>query len=982
MIINELRLKNIKSYGTGTDDNGITIRFYPGINRISGCNGSGKSTIIEAIGYALFEAKPQCFENFDTTTYFLRTGCNSGEIDITFKCDNETYRVERGLGPANKRRAKVILVDDNSICAENEKEVSSFLCRLLGFVDSTHLSEMFIKLIGIKQGYLTRPFDSKPSHAKDFFEPLLEVEIFRHCYDQIKPAMDTFDVQINKCNCLLAIAEERIRERQDSYMTVITKSEELLTLEQQIKGTMRTLISLRNQKEKLEDTAATIIELTHKYNESQLIYNLQKQKCTQAQIQTDLSRQAVHNLEDLLPSYNLFIETEAKIKNLRNNQDKQRDLIDKKNCIIHHKLELNANLNATTDHIKLLVDQIEAKQLEIRQIANNKSIGVQQLKQSKQAFQCHTAKIQRIKKDLASIHAFIANIPKIIAHQQQLIAQIVDLDKNCTIFDRTRTREVCNFSVEAEQQLQESTNQLAILRERYQNLVLQQKNLNNGLCPFVKKQQCHRKKNNINIEDKLTKLSKKISQHTALIESNRKILDVYQKQRDVLIHQSGFIDSQYKYSKKLITELQKSVKNLIPNDIAQHIASLRSYISNIPNFPTNTTQKNLDYNKLYSTALKFQHLAENWWEIVNGLATQILDKEDKKLNDIAISQYHINHQDNLLVCLTDEVEMLNKTKQINIDKQKDVKNQLTKTEETIATYTKELEKFNNISEELTKQTSIIETTRKNYLAYISIYSVGEQAQSKEIELQSCLINLESTANRLTTIENDLQAIQIGFDHQALDRIKEIYLEKSNQVAIDSSRLNHIKESLILEKLRYTEWETSCAKKNQLLKQIARIKATKKLGELARNVFKQAAPIVSQYICNNIATKAQKIFNAINGEPIELRWHANRYSLRVIPGERRFAMLSGGEQNKLALAMILAMIEEFSKLRFCIFDEPTYGIDIYSREKLAKTMLAAQDTANMEQLLIVSHDDIFESQVEHCVLLTKTLMYGTQIRYCG
>ena len=34
-------------------------------------------------------------------------------------------------------------------------------------------------------------------------------------------------------------------------------------------------------------------------------------------------------------------------------------------------------------------------------------------------------------------------------------------------------------------------------------------------------------------------------------------------------------------------------------------------------------------------------------------------------------------------------------------------------------------------------------------------------------------------------------------------------------------------------------------------------------------------------------------------------------------------------------MTLAMIEEFSGLRFCIFDEPTYGVDADSRHKLAE-----------------------------------------------
>jgi len=136
--------------------------------------------------------------------------------------------------------------------------------------------------------------------------------------------------------------------------------------------------------------------------------------------------------------------------------------------------------------------------------------------------------------------------------------------------------------------------------------------------------------------------------------------------------------------------------------------------------------------------------------------------------------------------------------------------------------------------------------------------------------------------------------------------------------------------------------------------------------------------LAQHLCNRIATRAQGIYNQINSDPIELKWDADRYSLRVTPGERRFAMLSGGEQTKLALAMTLSMIEEFSGLKFCIFDEPTYGVDAESRHKLADAILQAQEAAGLNQLLLVSHDDAFEGKIEHAILLEKSATSGTAV----
>ena len=74
MIIHSIRLKNIKSYGEGADGNGVVVSFEPGVNRIAGRNGHGKTTLIESLGYALFLTQPQPEENFQPATSFPRHG--------------------------------------------------------------------------------------------------------------------------------------------------------------------------------------------------------------------------------------------------------------------------------------------------------------------------------------------------------------------------------------------------------------------------------------------------------------------------------------------------------------------------------------------------------------------------------------------------------------------------------------------------------------------------------------------------------------------------------------------------------------------------------------------------------------------------------------------------------------------------------------------------------------------------------------------
>src|SRR5256885_583810 len=126
MIVKSVRLKNIKSYGEGTDGQGVTIGFHSGINRVAGRNGNGKTTLIEGLGYALFFCEPEFEESFRLPTYLLRAGQKEGSIEVVFEHEKITYRVERGIGQS-KIRSKVIQVSDGSTCANDDAEVSDFL---------------------------------------------------------------------------------------------------------------------------------------------------------------------------------------------------------------------------------------------------------------------------------------------------------------------------------------------------------------------------------------------------------------------------------------------------------------------------------------------------------------------------------------------------------------------------------------------------------------------------------------------------------------------------------------------------------------------------------------------------------------------------------------------------------------------------------------------------------------------------------------
>jgi exonuclease SbcC len=72
----------------------------------------------------------------------------------------------------------------------------------------------------------------------------------------------------------------------------------------------------------------------------------------------------------------------------------------------------------------------------------------------------------------------------------------------------------------------------------------------------------------------------------------------------------------------------------------------------------------------------------------------------------------------------------------------------------------------------------------------------------------------------------------------------------------------------------------------------------------------------------------------------------------------------------AIALQMAMVNEFSDSRFCIFDEPTAHLDEDRCENLADAIRRIRTDLGFTQLLLVSHDDTFGTDVEHVVEFEK------------
>jgi len=128
MIIRSLRMRNIRSY---IDE---TITFPEGTVLLSGDIGSGKTTILLAIEFAVFGIMKGVLSG----SALLRHGTNSGSVELSLRIDEQEVIIKRTL----KRTSLGVAQDSGSIMINNKpfegtpQEIKSKVLELIGYPES------------------------------------------------------------------------------------------------------------------------------------------------------------------------------------------------------------------------------------------------------------------------------------------------------------------------------------------------------------------------------------------------------------------------------------------------------------------------------------------------------------------------------------------------------------------------------------------------------------------------------------------------------------------------------------------------------------------------------------------------------------------------------------------------------------------------------------------------------------------------------
>ena len=246
MQILSIHLKNIKSHRD------TELAFSTGINVLSGPNGVGKSTIFEAIGYALFGVDAQSFVgNVDR---FVTIGEKRGEITVVFQLtDDERYRVSRTVGTPSKwllakEAGGRFEIEEH----KDSKETEARLKELLGLKTGRSLAEQFELVIGPFQNEFLGPFVIKqPARRRDKFDEILGIDTWRKTFNETRVLSSAIKAKIDTLESAIAPLKDQVAE-------LPTKKAEHKAARQ---GLEETEAELKSQQQKLKELEALLVDV-------------------------------------------------------------------------------------------------------------------------------------------------------------------------------------------------------------------------------------------------------------------------------------------------------------------------------------------------------------------------------------------------------------------------------------------------------------------------------------------------------------------------------------------------------------------------------------------------------------------------------------------------------------------------------------------------------------------------------------------------
>ncbi|HLC90874.1 MAG TPA: SMC family ATPase [Candidatus Nanoarchaeia archaeon] len=232
MLLQELRLENIRSYTKGT------IRFPIGSTLLSGDIGSGKSSLLLAVEFALFgTSRPDL-----PAEALLKKGAVHGSVELLFTLQGQQYQIKRNLKKEKDsiKQASGYVISNNSKKELTAVELKAEILSLLGYPEdllSKNKNYVFRYTVYCPQEEMRYILQEDPEARLDTLRKIFNIDKYKVIRDNIQLVLRGMRVDIavlkgstehlERCREELRAAQQQEHDLQQAASALRPKLENL-----------------------------------------------------------------------------------------------------------------------------------------------------------------------------------------------------------------------------------------------------------------------------------------------------------------------------------------------------------------------------------------------------------------------------------------------------------------------------------------------------------------------------------------------------------------------------------------------------------------------------------------------------------------------------------------------------------------------------------------------------------------------------------
>ncbi|WP_346292798.1 SMC family ATPase [Sphaerothrix gracilis] len=917
MQILSLTLKNFKAHSDRH------FEFQPGTNAICGENGAGKTSLLEAIAWALFNYQGD-YKRED----LIRNGSSSAQVRVVFVSshDSRTYEVQRCTS-----RGYTLFdpqLDQRLALSRVKDEVLPWLRQHLGVEPGTDLAQLFANTIGVPQGTFTADFLLPPDKRKPIFDTVLKVEAYRTVYKQSNHLRKYAEAQVEAQQREIAQYEESLQNWEALQQQQQQVSQSLSQSKAQLQMQQTELAKLAEQLQQQRQQAA---ELQQAQNQLQQAYTqLQARQQANQLLQQNLqqAQQAAAVCQAQQAAHHAYLQTSETLQQLEAQSQQQQQIQSQRQALERQLAQRQSELTRLT----LQLEQASATEAELAQLQPliqqqaDLETQLQHINQQQQAAQQQQTLQRSWQQQLRQVASELGQTRQTI-HQ---LGQLKPVIEQIAAHEQQRDRLQQQLSrVEAAQQFETELKQLV---ERSQN-----------------------------------QGDRYASQAAAALQN----LETLQESAPLLSHAA--IESLRQAITEGLTLNQETSAAIasILQDLAAQTAtsSLQQQLVQIRQQLQQGYQQRSEFDTLPVHLSRQQQLQQQQTELQQQL--QALEQ--------TLSVSHLQQQAaplNAALAQLQDPRSRGRVLQQSLRQQPQIQSRQqqlaaaqAKVQGQISDLDQQLSQFESLAAQITELRQQQQAQQAGYLLYVQNQQQAQAQPQLAADLEAAIAELDQMTTAHSQLQQRLQQLQQAHDPKQLQQLE--HAQQQAQSQVDRLLGSLPQQQQLLENLnqQLANLQQIAAKRDRAQSDLQQRDRVRRFINFARKVYKEAGPRITERYVQTISREADRLFRELlNRQNVALTWTRD-YEILVQEGAhaRRFINLSGGEQMCAALAVRLALLKVLADIDVAFFDEPTTNMDRPRRDSLAEAIARIR---TFNQLFVISHDDTFEKVTENVILVER------------